>query len=69
MLEQESDKLNGELGRGIEKEKNPKVLKENKKGTWIDSVGVGYGDWRHNLTMKSYELVNVSFFTQNIKTS
>lgn len=45
MLEQESDKLNGDLGRGIEEENNPKVLKEKKKGTWIDSVGVGYGDW------------------------
>ena len=44
MLEQESDKLHKELGRWIDKEKNPKVLKAKKKGTWIDSVSVRYSD-------------------------
>ena len=44
MLEQESDKSNRELERGIDKEKNPKILKVKKKGTWINSVGVGYGN-------------------------
>ena len=44
MLEQESDKLNRELRRGIDKEKNPKVLKIEKKGTWIYWVSVRYSD-------------------------
>ena len=45
MLEQESDKLNGELGRGIDEIKNPNVLKVKKKKTWIDSVRIRFGDW------------------------